>query len=146
MISGSQCWYLKSPKQTRPYSKRVSHPYFDSSAPHIRTQPRQRFGLWNKANLIIISDAVYTGCGTARQIIDSKLLPRRAVVLESGLETFFYRLGLVLDSLVFGLGLDLDLVIGLAKCSGLDRVQLYMLFFFSFKTKPLIWLACSENG
>ncbi len=29
----------------------------------------------------------------------------RAVVLESGLETFFYRLGLVLDSLVFGLGL-----------------------------------------
>ncbi len=38
----------------------------------------------------------------------------RAVVLESdlglesGLETFFYRLGLVLDSLVFGLGLVLD--------------------------------------
>ncbi len=29
----------------------------------------------------------------------------RAVVLESGIETFFYRLGLVLDSLVFGLGL-----------------------------------------
>ncbi len=29
----------------------------------------------------------------------------RAVVLESGLETFFCRLGLVLDSLVFGLGL-----------------------------------------
>ncbi len=29
----------------------------------------------------------------------------RAVVLESGLESFFYRLGLVLDSLVFGLGL-----------------------------------------
>ncbi len=24
MISGSQCWYLKSPKQTRPYPKRVS--------------------------------------------------------------------------------------------------------------------------
>ncbi len=33
-------------------------------------------------------------CGTAR-----------AVVLESGLQTFIYRLGLVLDSLVFGLGL-----------------------------------------
>ncbi len=44
--------------------------------PHIRTQPRQRLVLWNKANLIIISDAVYTGCGTARQIPDSKLLPR----------------------------------------------------------------------
>ncbi len=29
----------------------------------------------------------------------------RAVVLESGLEMFFYRLGLVLDSLVFELGL-----------------------------------------
>ncbi len=39
------------------------------------------------------------------------MLASRAVVLESGLglesglETFFYRLGLVLDSLVFGLGL-----------------------------------------
>ncbi len=38
-----------------------------------------------------------------------------------------------MDSLVFGLGLVSDLVIGLAKCSspfakGLDRVQQYMLF------------------
>ncbi len=50
-------------------------------------------------------------------------LSSRAVVLESGLglETFFYRLGLVLDSLVFGLGLVSDLVIGLAKCSSWSR-------------------------
>ncbi len=49
----------------------------------------------------------------------------RAVVLESGLglETFFYRLGLVLDSLVFGLGLVSDLVIGLAKCSSWSRPE-----------------------
>ncbi len=71
----------------------------------------------------------------------------RAVVLESGLETFFYRLGLVLDSLVFGLGLVSDLVIGLAKCSSWSRPSPAIhAFFFSFKTKPLIWLACSENG
>ncbi len=77
----------------------------------------------------------------------------RAVVLESGLglesglETFFYRLGLVLDSLVFGLGLVSDLVIGLAKCSSWSRPSpaIYA-FFFSFKTKPLIWVACSANG
>ncbi len=74
-------------------------------------------------------------------------LIRRAVVLESRLETFFYRLGLVLDSLVFGLGLVSDLVIGLAKCSSWSRPSpaIYA-FFFSFKTKPLIWLACSANG
>ncbi len=55
----------------------------------------------------------------------------RAVVLESGLglesglETFFYRLGLVLDSLVFGLGLVQSPNVQV----GLDRVQQYMLFF-----------------
>ncbi len=71
---------------------------------------------------------------------------RRAVVLESGLglesglETFFYRLGLVLDSLVFGLGLVSDLVIGLAKCSSWSRPSpaIYA-FFFSFKTKTLLF-------
>ncbi len=81
------------------------------------------------------------------------LLGSRAVVLESGLglesglETFFYCLGLVLDSLVFGLGLVSDLVIGLAKCSSWSRPSpaIYA-FFLSFKTKPLIWLACSANG
>ncbi len=50
------------------------------------------------------------------------LVPRD-VVLESGLETFFYRLGLVLDS-VFGLGLVSDLVNGLAKCSSWSRPSL----------------------
>ncbi len=49
-------------------------------------QPRQRLVLWNKAKpmlhcvyrieVIIISDAVYTGCCTVRQISDRKLLPR----------------------------------------------------------------------
>ncbi len=70
----------------------------------------------------------------------------RAVVLESGLgleyglETFFYRLGLVLDSLVFGLGLVSDLVIGLAKCSSWSRPSpaIYA-FFFSFKTKTRLF-------
>ncbi len=51
------------------------------------------------------------------------LVPRD-VVLKSGLETFFYRLGLVLDSLVFGLGLVSDLVNGLAKCSSWSRPSL----------------------
>ncbi len=55
----------------------------------------------------------------------------RAVVLESGLETFFYRLGLVLDSLVFGLGLVSDLVIGLAKCSSWSRPSPAIYAFFS---------------
>ncbi len=54
MISGSQCWYFKSPKQTRP-SPKVSRPYFDSSAPHIRTQPRQRLVLWNKAKPMLLT-------------------------------------------------------------------------------------------
>ncbi len=40
MISGSQCWYLKSPKQT-PTPKGFL-PYFDIPAPHICTHPRQR--------------------------------------------------------------------------------------------------------
>ncbi len=68
------------------------------------------------------------------------LLVHRAVVLESGLETFFYRLGLVLDSLVFGLGLVSDLVIGLAKCSSWSRPSpaIYA-FFFSFKTKTRLF-------
>ncbi len=48
---------------------------------------------------------------------------------------FFYRLGLVLDSLVFGLGLVSDLVIGLANVLvGLDRVQQYAFFIFQNKT------------
>ncbi len=51
----------------------------------------------------------------------------RAVVLE----TFFYRLGLVLDSLVFGLGLVSDLVIGLAKCSSWSRPSPAIYAFFS---------------
>ncbi len=57
--------------------------------------------------------------GEADFIFQQDLAPvhSRAVVQESGLETFFYRLRLVLDSLVFGLGLVSDLVIGLAKCS-----------------------------
>ncbi len=66
----------------------------------------------------------------------------RAVVLESGLglesglETFFYRLGLVLDSLVFGLGLVSDLIIGLAKCSSWSRPSpaIHAFFFFQNKT------------
>ncbi len=69
------------------------------------------------------------------------LLLSRAVVLESGLglesglETFFYRLGLVLDSLVFGLGLVSDLVIGLAKCSSWSRPSPAIYAFFLFQNK-----------
>ncbi len=63
-------------------------------------------------------------------------LQNRAVVLESGLETFFNRLGLVLDSLVLGLGLVSDLVIGLAKCSSwsLPSPAIYAFFLFQNKT------------
>ncbi len=72
----------------------------------------------------------------SRHIDASTILERsiRAVVLESGLE--FYRLGLVLDSLVFGLGLVSDLVIGLAKCSSWSRPSpaIYA-FFFLFQNK-----------
>ncbi len=73
----------------------------------------------------------------------------RAVVLESGLglesglETLFYRLGLVLDSLVFGLGLVSDLVIGLAKCSSWSRPSPAIYAFFSLSKQRL---ACSANG
>ncbi len=73
----------------------------------------------------------------------------RAVVLESdlglesGLETFFYRLGLVLDSLVFGLGLVSDLVIGLAKCSSWSRPSPAIYAFFSLSKQRL---ACSANS
>ncbi len=65
----------------------------------------------------------------------------RAVVLESGLglesglETFFYRLGLVLDSLVIGLGLVSDLVIGLAKCSSWSRPSPAIYAFFSLSKR-----------
>ncbi len=71
-----------------------------------------------------------------RQVMPNCHQHVRAVVLESGLEMFFYRLGLVLDSLVFGLGLVSDLVIGLAKCSSWSRPSpaIYA-FFLSFKTK-----------
>ncbi len=72
----------------------------------------------------------------AWQIIQSfEILEGRAVVLESGLETFFYRLGLVLDSLVFGLGLVSDLVIGLAKCSSWSRPSPAIYAFFLFQNK-----------
>ncbi len=59
----------------------------------------------------------------------------RAVVLESGLETFFYHLGLVLDSLVFGLGLVSDLVIGLTKCSSSSRPSPAIYDFFLFQNE-----------
>ncbi len=71
------------------------------------------------------------------------LMKIRAVVLESGLETFFYRLGLVLDSLVFGLGLVSDLVNGLAKCSSWSRPSPAIYAFFSLSKQRL---ACSANG
>ncbi len=71
----------------------------------------------------------------------NRSLRNRAVVLESGLglesglEKFFYRLGLVLDSLVFGLGLVSDLVIGLAKCSSWSRLSPAIYAFFLFQNK-----------
>ncbi len=66
----------------------------------------------------------------------------RAVVLESGLglesglETFFYRLGLVLDSLVFGLGLGhrTRQVFKLVSTESSN-----ICFFFSFKTKTRLF-------
>ncbi len=65
----------------------------------------------------------YEKRGGDRKDSTKKAAEGRAVVLESGLglETFLYRLGLVLDSLVFGLRLVSDMVIGLAKCSSWSR-------------------------
>ncbi len=73
-------------------------------------------------------------------------MPRRAVVLESGLGRF----SIVSDLSWTRWYLDSDLSRTWSLDSpnvlvGLDRVQQYMLFF-SFKAKPLIWLACSANG
>ncbi len=93
---------------------------------------------------LVISRLDY--CNDPLAGLPSCTIKPRAVVLESGLglesglETFFYRLGLVLDSLVFGLGLVSDLVIGLAKCSSWSRPSpaIYA-FFFSFKTKTRLF-------
>ncbi len=46
-ISYHQNKYAPTPKG--------SHPYFDSSAPHIGTQPRQRLVLWNKAKPMLLT-------------------------------------------------------------------------------------------
>ncbi len=98
-------------------------------------------------HIIFLIDTLNSVCADVSLSLPIPSDKPRAVVLESGLEMFFYRLGLVLDSLVFGFGLVSDLVIRLAKCSSWSRlVQQYMLFFLSFKTKPLIWLVCSANG
>ncbi len=83
----------------------------------------------------------YEGCNTTIQVLKIRaVVLESGLGLESGLETFFYRLGLVLDSLVFGLGLVSDLVIGLAKCSSWSRPSpaIYA-FFFSFKTKTRLF-------
>ncbi len=58
--------------------------------------------------------------------------------MYSQLETFFYRLGLVLDSLVFGLGLVSDLVNGLAKCSSWSRPSPAIYAFFSLSKQRLL--------
>ncbi len=66
----------------------------------------------------------------------------RAVVLESGLglETFFYRLGLVLDSLVFGLGLFLGLGHWTRQMFKMVSTESSNIcFFFSFKTKTRLF-------
>ncbi len=55
---------------------------------------------------------------------------------------FFYHLGLVLDSLVFGLGLGH----WTHQIFWLVSTESRNLCFFFFKAKALIWLACSENG
>ncbi len=89
------------------------------------------------------------GASWSAQVFRQTGVTPRAVVLESGLglesglETFFYRLGLVLDSLVFGLGLVSDLVIGLAKCSSWSRPSPAIYAFFSLSKQRL---ACSANG
>ncbi len=53
MIYCSQCWYFKSPKQTRNYPKRVAPIW--KLRPHIRTQLRQRLVLWNKAKPMLLT-------------------------------------------------------------------------------------------
>ncbi len=74
----------------------------------------------------------------------------RAVVLESGIET--YRDVFLSSRTCLGL-----VGIWTRTCLGLGHRtrQMFKLvstessnicFFFSFKTKPLIWLACSANG
>ncbi len=79
----------------------------------------------------------------ARTPISRAVVLESGLGLESGLETFFYRLGLVLDSLVFVLGLVSDLVIGLAKCSSWSRPSPAIYAFFSLSKQRL---ACSANG
>ncbi len=70
-------------------------------------------------------------------------------MLESGLKMFFMSsrtcLGLIGISIVSDLSRTWSLD-SLNVLVGLDRVQLKMLFFPSFKAKPLIWRACSANG
>ncbi len=61
--AGKMIWYLHR-SYFLPYRNTVSTP--DASGAVQQ----------NTIELIIISDAVYTGCGTARQIPNSKLLPR----------------------------------------------------------------------
>ncbi len=43
-------------KTNTPPTPKGSRPYFDSSAPHIRTQPRQRLVLWNKAKPMLLTN------------------------------------------------------------------------------------------
>ncbi len=57
MISGSQCWYLKSPKQTRPYPQNGLTPIL-IAPPHTYariTHPRQLLVLWNKAKPMLLT-------------------------------------------------------------------------------------------
>ncbi len=123
-----------------------------SAAPLLSVQPRPVLSVQTPSAPALLSDhapalpSVHVPPLPSVQFPPLPSVQARAVV-QSRLETFFYRLGLVLDSLVFGLGLVSDLVIGLAKCSSWSRPSpaIYA-FFFSFKTKPLIWLACSANG
>ncbi len=56
-------------------------------------------------HIIFLIDKLNSVCADVSLSLPIPSDKPRAVVLESGLETFFYRLGLVLDSLVFGLGL-----------------------------------------
>ncbi len=51
MISGSQCWHLKSLKQTHPYPKRVSTLFL--RMPHTYVQ--QWLFLWNKAKPMLLT-------------------------------------------------------------------------------------------
>ncbi len=127
---------IKAAKQT--YKNKVEE-HFNNNNPRSMWQGINNITGFKGINQLLWTLTPLYRTSSTLFMLGSRLITphTRAVVLESGLglesglETFFYRLGLVLDSLVFGLGLVSDLVIGLAKCSSWSRPSPAIYAFFS---------------